>query len=125
MTDRLCKCNHLRSEHHEGILHSVGECDKCNCSVFMSRDLPNRLSKISVMIGIIIIGFGVFTIGLVSQATSMMTDEDWNKPMEITTGQYLEKLLTVALAVIILGIIWVFQLFIMEYFSEKNRRVRE
>ena len=94
MTEKYCKCGHNKNIHKkkpESSLSSANWCRKCPCTEYMNRELPNLISKICFILGIITLGtFSVLTITILLFVYLASFTIEWNEQIQnVTTGEYL------------------------------------
>ena len=94
MAEKYCKCGHNRQLHRKNptsIFSFPNFCRSCPCSEYMNNKLPNIISKITFILGIIVLStFIVLTILILSAVYLASFTIEWAEQVKnVTMGEYL------------------------------------
>ena len=121
MNDIKCKCSHLKSVHHKVFFNQYSFCNDCQCERYLRCTRPDLSDKISLLVGSVLIVFGIIAIISVLYQFSDIPEETLSKPF-YTFGEFIDVFIPLTIAFVLLGMLAVSHVFIFDYFSVKNRR---
>ena len=119
MRIRICKCGHLKNEHFDKKpkeFYSTGQCNKCKCSRYLNRKLPNLSSKFLLYYGVAAMTFFIFSVPVMYFITPIGKHWD-DKVMPVSI------VMLCILGLFLIGSIIVFQSCILRYYYEKRIRI--
>jgi hypothetical protein len=114
---KICKCGHLRQEHKDNPDSKYSfpkQCQKCQCSVYMNRKLPNKFSQVFMIFGLISIGFFIFN--------SVFVYELGLEVQKKTVTIPLNDLILISIGSFTVVALMMFNNAVYPYFQEKKRR---
>jgi hypothetical protein len=94
----------------------TGNCERCPCSSYLNRNRPFKSDKAFVILGVFLIG--LLTCLALSPFITY-TEEQLNKPVELTADVLFTILATFVLLACVCGI---YPLYITPYFAAKKRK---
>ena len=118
---KICKCGHDKQDHYKeprGKLSFPNECNRCKCSDYMKRSLPDFMSKFMLYYGVGVIVLMVIAIPLLYFSPEVYNH--WNdKVISVST------IMITLFALFGVASLTIFTSFITQYFSEKHRKTYE